>query len=101
MEYCPYVCVKCEQIQENGWELREAYELEPFFECSDFDPKSTYYEADSDTREKLDCAWFQEGDVLDDETELTEENGYQLSLTVCDRCYSNHLQDQNFDAQHQ
>jgi hypothetical protein len=102
MGYCPYICIKCEQIQDNGWEYLESYEIAKLFDFSHFNPNTRYFEADADTRELLPDyrLWFEDGECLEDGTELTEENGYQLSFTVCSTCYSKHLQLEQFDLQH-
>jgi hypothetical protein len=106
MGYCPYICIKCEAIQDNGWEetWEDVQEAGITIFCNDsvFDPEEIYFEADSNTRELLpnDRLWFEEGECLDDGTMLSEDNGWPLTLTVCTSCYASYLKLQQFDLQH-
>ncbi len=69
-----------------------------FFENSDFDNKFIYYEADYKTRQLINPRiWFKKGEVINDEINLT---GYQLSLSICTKCFSDYLQLENFNQQH-
>src|SRR5688572_20488953 len=102
MGYCPYMCIVCERIEDNGW-WEPGIDEDNYYRCEvtkrklyiNFDNELERYEHanyNENCKHDYNCRY-----VLDEDDECA---GYLLSYDVCNNCYPK-IEDNSYSEEEQ